>query len=216
MPEASAALCTGLLGAKALFHLRQYHSLRSAFDSAKADVKQLASDELEVPLAARVGGEVGPSARGAAGQPAAPSAAVQQQDRTPAVVTARQQAAPEVSPLVQRGEAAQQCPRGSRVWWTINQLAAPHALPSACCNQPGMHGTVAGWCPLGLIPSWPPQPTPMAYSFFLLSFQPGMHSPTAAAGLILNEETGHIIGIGKGTYNRLGEWWAGEASCCWS
>ena len=27
--------------------------------------------------------------------------------------------------------------------------------------------TVAGWRPLGLIASWPPQPTPMAYSFFL-------------------------------------------------
>jgi hypothetical protein len=126
MPEASAALCAGLLGAKALFHLRQYRSLRSAFDSAKADVKQLASDEGEVPLAARAGGEVGLPARGAAGQPAAPSAAAQQQDRTPAVGTGRQQAAPEVSPLVQRG-------------------------------------------------------------------------------LILNEETGHIIGIGKATYNRLVE-----------
>ena len=27
--------------------------------------------------------------------------------------------------------------------------------------------TVAGWCPLGSIASWPPQPTPMACSFFL-------------------------------------------------
>ena len=32
---------------------------------------------------------------------------------------------------------------------------------------------MAGWCPLGLIPSWPPQPTPMAYSFFL-SFSQGL------------------------------------------
>lgn len=101
------ALCAGLLGAKALFHLRQYHSLRSAFDSAKADVKQLASDEREVVLPAAGSGEAAPPARGTAGQPAAPSAAAQQQDRTPAVGTGgRLQAAPEVSPLIQRGEAA--------------------------------------------------------------------------------------------------------------
>ena len=30
---------------------------------------------------------------------------------------------------------------------------------------------VAGWCPLGLIPSWPPRPPPMAYSFFLSFIQ---------------------------------------------
>ncbi|KAI7842677.1 hypothetical protein COHA_003608 [Chlorella ohadii] len=125
-PEASTALCAGLLGAKVLYHLRRYRSLRSAFDSAKADVKQLASDERELPLPA-AGGEAERPARGAAGQPAAPSAAAQQLDRTPAVGTGRQQAAvPEVSPLIQRG-------------------------------------------------------------------------------LILNEETGHIIGIGKATYIRLVE-----------
>ncbi len=105
MPEASTALCAGLLGAKVLYHLRRYRSLRSAFDSAKADVKQLASDERELPLPA-AGGEAERPARGAAGQPAAPSAAAQQLDRTPAVGTGRQQAAvPEVSPLIQRGEA---------------------------------------------------------------------------------------------------------------
>ena len=37
---------------------------------------------------------------------------------------------------------------------------------------PAPQPTVAGWCPLGLIPSRPPQSTPMAYSFFLSSSSP--------------------------------------------
>ena len=107
---------------------------------------------------------------------------MQQQDRTPALVTVRQQAAPEVSPLVQRGETA--VPVGKQGVRNSEQVVLDNQ--PACC------------------------PTCAALS---LPNQPGMHSPTAGAGLILNEETGHIIGIGKGTYNRLGVWWAGEASC---
>ena len=39
-------------------------------------------------------------------------------------------------------------------------------LPRTACLVPSAAHTVAGWCPLGLIPSWSPQSTPMAYSSF--------------------------------------------------
>ena len=45
-------------------------------------------------------------------------------------------------------------------------LLCPHRLPP-CTRRVRHEATVAGWCPLGLKSSWPPQPTPMAYSFFL-------------------------------------------------
>ena len=41
---------------------------------------------------------------------------------------------------------------------------------------------MAGWCPLGLIPSWPPQSTPKAYYFFLSFLVAGM-----AASVVLAE-----------------------------
>ena len=110
MPEASIALCAGLLGAKGYGFLQQHRSLRSALASAKQNVQQqLASDSQEA-LAAAAGA---PAEGGPAGWPppaaqrhvtVAPVELPSEQQRTPAAVAARPQQVPEVSPLIQRGE----------------------------------------------------------------------------------------------------------------
>ena len=45
----------------------------------------------------------------------------------------------------------------------------------------------AGWCPLGLPPSWPPQPTPVAYSSFLCQWAalPALRGMPAALGSLM-------------------------------
>lgn len=58
--------------------------------------------------------------------------------------------------------------RGHAPWVPAGHTPNPSPNPSCC-------PTVAGWCPLGLIPSWPPQPRlRRVLSFFL--------SPPAALG----------------------------------
>lgn len=94
------ALCAALLCAKGLEFVRRHRSLASALASARHGVQeQLGGAEEAAEAAAEVA---------AAGAPAPAAAAVAScggQARTP-VVSAGWQPEPEVSPLIQRGEAA--------------------------------------------------------------------------------------------------------------
>lgn len=187
MNEASLALCAGLLGARAWNFLQQHRSMHEALADAKRQVRQQlgnAAEEAEALVPA--GG------RGAAKQPA-PAAwqqrgALQQQQqqqqeyRTPAVGIERGgaaggsgRAAQEVSPLVQRGRQGLE---GGQ-----------------------FKGGQEGGQSVGHVVGCLAIPARRRSRFAQLTSALGM-SP---AGLILNEETGHIIGIGKATYNRLGK-----------
>jgi hypothetical protein len=128
MPEASIALCAGLLGAKGYGFLQQHRSLRSALASAKQNVRQqLASDSHE---ATAEGGPAG------LGPPAAhphvtvvPVTLSAEQQRTPAAMAARPQQVPEVSPLIQRGECAPTQPS------TPAAPADQGSIADVCCCQ---------------------------------------------------------------------------------
>lgn len=181
MTETSVALCAALLAAKAWGFLQQHRSMREALATAKRSVQQqLGAD----------GAEAG-ARHGAGGPPALQKVhktvehktvqhtIVQQQYRTPTVPggTAGERAsAAEVSPLIQRGTL----PRAA-LGPAPEAERATLATSLVACIQRQRHRHGSGV----LIPR-----------FWLLA--------CAAAGLILNEETGHIIGIGKATYNRLG------------
>ena len=49
---------------------------------------------------------------------------------------------------------------------TVQYTSRPTACVCCCCNVTPRWAAGAPWCPL--VPSWPPQPTPMAFYFFLL------------------------------------------------
>lgn len=128
MHETSAALTLGLLGAKLAQVLRHQGSLGSALASAKHNVQQLAAEEAEAPPPAAAAGPA--AGRGAAEQPApAP-------ERTPAVGI--RQEAPEVSPLIQRGEAGPQGVAGG-AWGRGAGASGSHCGPSTaavgCSNR---------------------------------------------------------------------------------
>ena len=53
-------------------------------------------------------------------------------------------------------------------WAATRVHPSLHPIAAHCVAAPETV-TVAGWCPLGFIPSCPPQCTPMAYSLFLSS-----------------------------------------------
>lgn len=136
MPEASAALCAGLLGARALRFLRQQGSWGSALTSAKRGVQQLA-EETEGAAAEAAAAAVGVG-RGAVGQPAPPRATQQQQwprqqeqqqeqQRTPVAPVLL---VPTVSPLIERGAGPLQGlvgrALGCRDGWKSSTLIQKH------------------------------------------------------------------------------------------
>ena len=164
MPEASVALCVGLLGAKAWGALQQHRGLRSALARAKQGV-QVVHQQLAAAAPRREQQQERAGGAASARERQQPPQQQQQQQRTPTAAGAAAPAAaaaPQVSPLIQRGERPQ------------TRTAPPCFVTPAPADPP-----VANLNAAPLLPA------------------------AAVSGLVLNEETGHIIGIGKGTYNRL-------------
>ena len=155
MPEASIALCAGLLGAKGYGFLQQHRTLRSALASAKQNVQQqLAGDSQEGLAAAAERGPAGwgpPAAQRHVTVAPVPAGGEQQQQRTPAAVAARPQQVPEVSPLIQRGEQARQPEQPGHHQQCRRVLAnCVHALLGMQCPACFKHAllcpAVQAWC----------------------------------------------------------------------
>jgi hypothetical protein len=110
MTEASIAMCVTLLAAKGREFVGRHRSFSSALASAKRKVQQQLADGEELAEDLEDMAEEGAEGKEAAGRGHADAPATAAADngkhRTPTTAGGRQAAAPEVSPLVQRGEAA--------------------------------------------------------------------------------------------------------------
>ena len=78
--------------------------------------------------------------------------------------------------------------------WAGTGCCGARGAPAAARSSADRHApsTVAGWCPLGLMPSWPPQSTPRAYPFFLSFFAHPARRRARPAGV---EGTAHALGM---------------------